>query len=69
MCNRRKTWISTDDKLPDVNEDVLVTLHYGEITIAYRYDDNEWHSDKFETFENHEILAWQKCPKPYKKEK
>lgn len=71
-------WIPCSERMPEIGEDVLVTLsigHFlkGEIVVAYLIYDNcnklLWldyvHSEPYKT---DEVLAWMPLPEPYKSE-
>ena len=65
-------WISTKDRLPDEEEDVLISTKY-EIYIAYLHVYNEQNNktvwiisdDPTEGFDLKEVLAWMPLPKIY----
>lgn len=61
-------WIPVTDALPQANEEVLITLSFGDIiTMGWINKDGEWLI--YEGNENadiNDILAWQPLPEPYK---
>lgn len=59
---------SYDCKLPDDEQDVLVTTKYG-VSLTTFYNDN--YGAYFENYEDEDeddVLAWMLLPEPYKKE-
>lgn len=62
-------WIPCSERLPEINSDVLATLKWGDITYAWRFDDDYWcicEGDSTST--TSEILAWMPLPDPYKRD-
>lgn len=60
-------WVQTSERLPDINEEVLVTLSNGVITIAWRTRENKWLIYEGEdNATTDDILAWMCLPTPYK---
>lgn len=67
-------WIACRERLPEVEDEVLLSLEDGSIMIGYRTitivtEDEEsfyiYHNpSKF--VEQEEVVAWQPLPKPYK---
>ncbi len=58
-------WIPVEDKLPDDGEKVLVTYRLGVTTASYM-GNKMWQSGNRKL---KSVTAWQKFPKPYRKEK
>ena len=69
-----KTWIPTDEKLPDFNQPVIVCWDDGKITDGYLWSEdswfcaweeyNGWHSKG----RDKRIIAWMPLPEPYREE-
>lgn len=64
-------WIPVSERLPKVDQEVLATTKWGEVTIAERLDIgsdcwfiNEGDSNAY----TEDILAWQPLPEPYRAE-
>lgn len=61
-------WIPTTEKLPQIDVEVLATLKWDMVTIAYRRNEYSWSIYDGEADAlNNDILAWMELPKPYKK--
>lgn len=64
-------WIPISERLPEENEDVLITDEDGDVYIAY-YDRNDWSEDsKIEWYTGHfraDPVAWMPLPKAYEGE-
>jgi hypothetical protein len=56
-------WIPVSERLPEINDDVLISLEWG-IDIG-RYSDGEWHSEWINHYDDGNVLAWMPLPKPY----
>ena len=65
-------WISCKDRLPDINEQVLVTDVWNGIDVMTYMPDypNEprWEDYYSTSYEQDEIIAWMSLPEPYKGE-
>lgn len=57
-------WIPVSERLPEINDDVLISLEWG-IDIG-RYSYGEWHSEWINNYDDGNVLAWMPLPKPYK---
>jgi len=64
-------WIPISERLPEVDQNVLATTRWGEVTIAERLNIGPdcWFICEGEANAHTEdIVAWQPLPEPYKKE-
>ena len=63
-------WIPISERLPNKDDEVLVTMIYGDVTTATRYNDkDEWFVDSdSNNAGTDEILAWMPKPESYKAE-
>lgn len=57
-------WIPIDERLPDVDVDVLVTTTCGDI----RVDRRSSLLDDFAWFNSSRVVAWMPLPNPYRKD-
>lgn len=71
-------WIPVSERLPEMDESVLICTDKGEMTVAY-HTLKEWSEKETEwfvfgtlgfalTYEDDEVLAWMPLPEPYKGE-
>lgn len=69
-ADRPQKWIPCSERMPDLEEYVLVTLRYGErMIMALDWDDGkiEWKTQEESIiYDNEEVVAWQPLPKPWK---
>lgn len=69
-----KTWIPTDEKLPDFNQPVLVCWSDGRMTDGYRWDEDSWfcawedRNGWHRKGRDKRIIAWMPLPEPYREE-
>jgi hypothetical protein len=56
-------WIPVSEKLPEINDDVLISLEWG-IDIG-RYSGEEWCSEWINNYDDGNVYAWMPLPKPY----
>ena len=70
VSNLRDEWISVKDRLPETKEKVLVT-HRSGVAIASLYDSESqiWIANGGKPHRLKTVIAWQKLPEPYRKEK
>ena len=62
-----KQWISVNERLPKIDEAVLATTAWNDITIASRISIAEWFIHEGNTnAEIDDIIAWMPLPEPYK---
>lgn len=60
-------WISCKDRLPEVNESVLVTTEWNDISIAWRIGIDKWFIHEGNTnATTDDLAAWMPLPEPYK---
>ena len=57
-------WISVEDRMPDDNEDVLITTDMGLIASGY-VAHGEWITDQWPDYP----IAWRPYPEPYRVER
>ena len=69
-AEKQGEWIPCSERLPDLEEYVLVTLRYGETMImALDWDDGkiEWKTQEESLiYDDDEVISWQPLPKPWK---
>lgn len=58
-------WIPCSERLPDVDVEVLATVDWSDVRIAWLKKGGTWETDEY-ILESDEILAWMPLPKPYK---
>ena len=70
VSNLRDEWIPVKDRLPETKEKVLVT-HRSGVAIASLYDSESqiWIANGGKPHRLKTVIAWQKLPEPYRKEK
>jgi hypothetical protein len=56
-------WIPVSERLPEINDDVLISLEWG-IDIG-RYSDGEWCSEWINNYDDGNVYAWMPLPEPY----
>ena len=67
-----KTWIPTDEKLPEIDEPVIVCWDDGKITDGYLWDEDSWfcawgeYNGWHRKGRDKRIIAWMPLPEPYK---
>lgn len=62
-------WISCKDRLPEVNESVLVTTEWNDISIAWRIGIDEWFIHEGSTnATTDDLAAWMPLPEPWRSE-
>ncbi len=57
-------WIPVSEKLPDINQNVLVTCRNADIAIDFIGEDGQWFWEDGE--EGLATIAWQPLPEPWK---
>ena len=60
-------WIPCSERLPDVDVEVLATVDWSDVLIAWLKKDGTWETDEY-ILANDEILAWMPLPKPYRED-
>ena len=64
------SWISCDEKLPDIGESVLISVGSMYVTEAELRDEYYWHQFKWESLVRKDnVKVWMPLPKPYKEQK
>ena len=58
-------WIPCSERLPDVDVEVLATVDWSDVLIAWRRKIGIWETEEY-ILENDEVLAWMPLPNPYK---
>lgn len=70
ITDRPQGWIPCNERLPDLEEYVFVTLECGETMImALDWDDGkiEWKTQEESLiYDDEEVIAWQSLPEPWK---
>lgn len=65
----KNDWIPVDKKLPENNEWYIVSLEDATTSHAL-FSNGKWYYEAFDfglgEYREHEIIAWQPLPKPYK---
>lgn len=56
-------WIPCEERLPDGNREVLISLEWG-IDIG-TYERGEWRSEWINHYDDDNVLAWMPLPQPY----
>jgi hypothetical protein len=56
-------WIPVSERLPEINDDVLISLEWG-IDIG-RYSGGEWCSEWINNYDDGNVYAWMPLPEPY----
>lgn len=60
-------WIPCSERLPELDESVLATTTWNDITIAWRIGICEWFIHEGNTnAETADVIAWMPLPEPYK---
>ena len=59
-----REWIPCSERLPDVDVEVLATVDWADVRIAWLKKGGTWETDEY-ILENDEILAWMPLPDPY----
>ena len=61
-----RRWIPISEKLPELDEEVIATTAWNDVTIAWRIGIKEWFIHEGEiNAETDDIIAWMPRPKPY----
>lgn len=60
-------WIPCSERLPDVDVEVLATVDWSDVRIAWLKKDGTWETDEY-ILANDEILAWMPLPDPYRED-
>lgn len=69
---QQTAWIPVEERLPDIDQSVLICTKYGEITDGYRWNEKDWFCAWGEYNGAHVggeydlIVAWMPLPEPYK---
>lgn len=58
-------WIPCSERLPDVDVEVLATVDWSDVRIAWLMKGGAWETDEY-ILASDEILAWMPLPNPYK---
>ena len=62
-------WFPCSERLPKEDQEVLATTNWGDVTYAWRYDNNKWFIHEGSTnATTDDILAWMPLPDPYREE-
>lgn len=58
-------WISVEEGLPKVGQDILATCSNGEVDAGFYGWNGDWNLDYID-IEAHPVIAWMPFPEPYK---
>lgn len=73
---KNSNWVSVEDGLPEIGEDVIVTTNCGDVDCIYygyaRENDkepcfHEWDNEMWQCFKPN-VIAWMKMPEAYSEE-
>ena len=63
-------WIPVSERLPKIDESVLVTTDWDDLSIAWRIGVDEWYIHEGNTNSTtDDITAWRPLPEPYRRRK
>lgn len=60
-------WIPVSEGLPEDNKEVLISCEWG-VDLG-QHDSEGWRSEWINHYDDDDVLAWQPCPKPYRKDR
>ena len=60
-------WISVEEGLPKIGQDILATCSNGEVDAGFYGWNDDWNLDYID-IEAHPVIAWMPFPEPYRKE-
>lgn len=69
---QQTAWIPVGERLPDIDQSVLICTKDGQITDGYRWNSEDWFlawgefNGEHTGGEYNQIIAWMPLPEPYK---
>lgn len=69
ILNREQArWIPVSERLPEIHQDVLVSLTSLDVEVGFRAETEPYFYCKGDYIELQNVLAWMPLPEPYKVE-
>ena len=66
LLNKQTRWIPTSEKLPEIGQDILLSLRSLDTEIGFRANNEPYFYCDGEYIEPQDVLAWQPLPQLYK---
>lgn len=64
VCRKTGKWVPVKEKLPEIDQTVLVNTKYGILTLGYAGEDKWWEAEGWHTAEEWGITHWMPLPEP-----